>query len=417
MRTLDIAVVGAGPAGLAAALYLTRAGHRVTIFERFEKPAPIGSGLILQPTGLAVLHDLGLYSEMLALGARIDRLYGADARTGRTVLDVSYEAQPGGRFGVAVHRAALFGVLFRAAQRENIAIETGTEIGGLDVSGGKAAPVTTEGRAAGRFDLVVDASGARSRLKRHAARPSEPKPLAYGAFWASLGWRGAGFDPHALLQRYARASVMIGVLPIGRAEAGGEPMAAFFWSLKPAEALKVKLAGLDAWKDRVAGLWPETSAYLDQIESFDDLTLAKYGHHTLGWPAAPGLAIIGDGAHSTSPQLGQGANMALLDARALAHALATSEDLAAALTAYVKMRRLHVRLFQVLSRMFTPFYQSDSRVLPFLRDRLVAVAAKIGPAPGFLASMVAGTVVDPFTPIGLNEPQWNAMPVRGLASA
>lgn len=48
-RNLDIAIAGAGPAGLAAALYLKRAGHRVTIFERFDEPKPVGSGLILQP--------------------------------------------------------------------------------------------------------------------------------------------------------------------------------------------------------------------------------------------------------------------------------------------------------------------------------------------------------------------------------
>ncbi|MFO4987293.1 hypothetical protein RCK87_26475, partial [Salmonella enterica subsp. enterica serovar 1,4,[5],12:i:-] len=76
-----------------------------------------------------------------------------------------------------------------------------------------------EGRQIGAFDLVVDAGGARSKLRQFAISPSEPEPLAYGAIWASLGWRGEGSDEHALLQRYDRASVMIGVLPIGRPEA------------------------------------------------------------------------------------------------------------------------------------------------------------------------------------------------------
>src|SRR5690606_31396543 len=140
---MSIAIAGAGPAGLAAALYLHRAGHRVTIFERFEKPAPVGSGLILQPTGLTVLDDLGLLGDIVALGSRIDRLHGVDARSGRTVLDVRYRALPGGRFGVAVHRAALFGVLYRAVQREGIAIETGVEIDSLDT--GEAA-VLSDGK-------------------------------------------------------------------------------------------------------------------------------------------------------------------------------------------------------------------------------------------------------------------------------
>jgi 2-polyprenyl-6-methoxyphenol hydroxylase-like FAD-dependent oxidoreductase len=407
---LDIAIVGAGPAGLAMALYLKRAGHAITIFERFDSPSPVGSGLILQPTGLTVLDDLGLLEEILALGSRIDRLYGADAKTGRTVLDVRYDARSGGRYGLAVHRAALFGVLHRAALREQVAVVTGAEAEAVDGDGEKARLTGTGGRALGAFDLVIDATGSRSRLRRHCAgRPCEPAPLAYGAFWASLGWRGDGFDSRALLQRYQRASVMIGVLPIGRPEISAEPMAAFFWSLKPGDADAVKGAGLAAWKDRVVALWPECSAYVDQIHGFDQMTLARYGHHTLDPPRGRRLAIIGDAAHSTSPQLGQGANMALLDAAAVAHALERSATVDAALDAYVRARRMHVRVFQALSYAFTPFYQSDSTWLPFLRDRLVATVAKIPPGPQFLASMVAGTVVDPFKAAGLGELAWEGM--------
>lgn len=405
-KNLSIAIVGAGPAGLAAALFLTRAGHRVAVFERFDKPAPVGSGLILQPTGLTVLSALGLLDGILALGSRIDRLHGADARSGRTVLDVRYDAQSGGRFGLAVHRAALFGVLYRAALAAGIEIVTGTTAELVDAGERSATLVGAQGRPLGHFDMIVDASGSRSRLRQHTARPAEPRPLAYGAFWASLAWRGQGFDPHALLQRYDKASVMIGVLPIGRPETGAEPMAAFFWSLKPDEAETVKARGLEAWKERLVSLWPDCQAYCGQIESFDQLALARYGHHTLRVPAGRRLAVIGDAAHSTSPQLGQGANMALLDAAALANALEEEVTVEDALENYCRARRRHVRVFQALSWMFTPFYQSDSAMLPFFRDRLVATVAKIPPAPQLLAAMVAGTIVDPFTPLGLTEADW-----------
>ncbi|QPC92342.1 NAD(P)/FAD-dependent oxidoreductase [Mesorhizobium sp. INR15] len=404
--SLDIAIAGAGPAGLATALYLKRAGHRVTMFERFEEPKPVGSGLILQPTGLTVLADLGLLDDILALGSRIDRLHGADASTGRTVLDVRYDAQSSHRFGLAVHRNALFGVLFHAAQREAISIETGVEIETLE-AGEKATLICGNGRRVGPFDLVVDASGSRSKLRQSLGNAGAPRPLAYGAFWASLGWRDDRFDEHALTQRYDKASVMIGVLPIGRPEPGAEKMAAFFWSLKPEDADQVRTAGLDAWKQRVVRLWPEAEAFTSQIDSFDQLSLARYGHHTMKRPAGRRLAVIGDAAHSTSPQLGQGANMALLDAAALSHALSRTNSIEAALEAYVQARRWHVRVFQALSLAFTPFYQSDSVALPFIRDRLVATVAKIPPAPQFLASMVAGTVIDPFRRIGLREARWD----------
>ena len=405
-KNLDIAIAGAGPAGLAAALYLKRAGHRVTVFERFDEPKPVGSGLMLQPTGLTVLADLGLLDDILALGSRIERLHGRDAPSGRTVLDVRYDARRGRRFGLAVHRAALFGVLHRAVLREAIPIETNVDIETLE-AGERATLVCGNGKRLGPFDLVVDASGARSKLRQWLGDPAMPRPLAYGAFWASLPWRD-GFDPGALLQRYDKASVMVGVLPIGRPKPGAETMAAFFWSLKPDDADRVRAAGLDAWKARVLSVWPACEAFTGQIDSFEQMSLARYGHHTMTLPAGRRLAVIGDAAHSTSPQLGQGANMALLDAAALSHALAQAKGIEDALDAYAKARRWHVRIFQALSLSLTPFYQSDSSVLPFLRDRLVAGLAKVPPGPQFLAAMVAGTVIDPFRRIGLAELQWPA---------
>jgi 2-polyprenyl-6-methoxyphenol hydroxylase-like FAD-dependent oxidoreductase len=345
------------------------------------------------------------------LGSRIDRLHGADVRSGRTVLDVRYDARRGGRFGLAVHRAALFSVLHDAVRQGAVAIETGFELEDLD-TGERAFLLCRDGRRLGPFDLVVDASGARSKLRRRATTPGEPKPLPYGAFWASLDWRD-GFEGHALVQRYSGASVMIGVLPIGRPEPDAGPMAAFFWSLKPDDVEQVKAAGIEAWKARVADLWPACGAFLEQIDSFDQLSLARYGHHTLKVPAGRRLAVIGDAAHSTSPQLGQGANMALLDAAALAHALAEAGDMGDALGRYVRMRRRHVRVFQALSLLFTPFYQSNSTVLPLVRDRLVATLARVPPVPQILAAMVAGTAVDPFGPIGLAEADWLATRERG----
>ncbi|MDX8511583.1 FAD-dependent oxidoreductase [Mesorhizobium captivum] len=405
-KSYEIAIAGAGPAGLAAALYLKRAGHKVTIFERFDEPKAVGSGLMLQPTGLTVLADLGLLDEILSRGSRIERLHGTDAKSGRTVLDVRYDARRRRRFGLAVHRAALFGVLYRAARRAEIPIETNVEIDALD-TGERARPVCANGKRLGPFDLVVDASGARSRLRQCVGYTAVPRPLAYGAFWTSLGWRD-GFDERALLQRYDKASIMLGVLPIGRPEPGAEGMAAFFWSLKPTDAAQVRAAGLDAWKERVVSVWPECEAFTNQIDSFEQLSLARYGHHTMTLPAGRRLAVIGDAAHSTSPQLGQGANMALLDAAALSHALARTNGIDEALEAYARARRWHVRVFQALSLSLTPFYQSDSVALPFVRDRLVAIAARIPPGPQFLAAMVAGTVIDPFRPIGLAEFQWPA---------
>jgi salicylate hydroxylase len=392
----SIAIAGAGPAGLAAALLLHRDGHRVSVFERFAVPRPLGSGLMLQPTGLAVLADLGLAERVLSRGRRIDRMFGRVLPSRRVVLDLHYRALNPDAFGLAVHRATLFDPLFEAVQKQSIAIETGRTVASVETSSGSGHRIIfDDGKEAGPFDLVIDALGMRSPLASLYDGGTARRDLAYGALWATLPWHPGRFDAHALEQRYRQASVMIGVLPIGRRAEAGPEEAAFFWSLKPAEYDAWRHAGLRAWKDRARELWPETEVLLDQIGDPEQMTLARYAHHTVMRPIAGGVVAIGDSAHAASPQLGQGANMALLDACALALALREHADLATALKTYAALRRWHIRFYQALSAMFTPFYQSDSSVLPVLRDWIVAPATRLPIIRGYVAAMVAGTILDP----------------------
>lgn len=353
-----IAICGAGPAGLSAALALSGLGHRITLLDQFDCPKPLGSGLILQPTGLAVLDWLGLGHRIRNLGARIDRLYGKASGSDRVVLDVHYKAL-GAERGLAVHRAALFNVLHDATTASGITIENRSTVTGLEGT----TVLLDRQRREGPFDLVIDALGSRSPLIDDAAAPDSWTRLDYGAIWANLPWPGAPFDAHALEQRYDKASIMVGLLPIGRqfaGEAGEGDQAAFFWSLKTEEFSNWRSAGLDAWKAQVIRYWPEIAPAIEVIKSPDQMILASYHHHTLPLPFGDKLVFIGDSAHSTSPQLGQGANMALLDVRALTSALEQNTDLDDAIRAYANIRRFHVKLYQGLSRVFTPFYQSDS---------------------------------------------------------
>ncbi|WP_320410458.1 NAD(P)/FAD-dependent oxidoreductase [Devosia sp. Root413D1] len=393
-------MAGAGPGGLAAALLLSRAGHRVRLFERFETPRPLGSGLMLQPTGLAVLAALGLYPEIAALGSRVERLIGTDAQSGRVVLDVSYRPLGPDVHAIAVHRAALFNVLHDAVVAERLPIRTGFAIEALERAGGKQWLRAPQGRE-GPFDLVVDALGSASPLKREAKLPSTSRPLSFGAIWGTVPWVDQGFRRDALMQRYRKASVMIGVLPVGRQRRDGPELAAFFWSLKPETFEALQAAGIDGWRDEVLGHWPETAPHLEAIRGFDEMTLARYAHHTLAVPAGDGIVFIGDSAHATSPQLGQGANMALLDAAALAGALAGAASVGEALSEYARLRRWHVRLYQLLSLTLTPFYQSDGVLLPLARDVLVSAVARLPPLPWLLAAMVSGQLLNPLKALQL----------------
>jgi salicylate hydroxylase len=259
--------------------------------------------------------------------------------------------------------------------------------------------------------LVIDALGMRSPL----SRPPEA-PLPYGALWASLKWAG-NFDPQALEQRYVRARKMVGVLPIGivpqeahwRGAGPGERMprakmsarqAAFFWSLKHTARAAWEAAPIEHWKDDVRALWPETEPLLAQINAHSDLVFATYAHRTLSDPVSRECVHIGDSWHCTSPQLGQGANMALLDALALARALEMQSDPSVALGEYARMRLMHIRLYQSASFLFTPAYQSDSAALSWFRDWIMAPVSRWPFAPQVLAALVAGQIGAPLKMIG-----------------
>src|SRR6185295_12678044 len=113
-----------------AATFLADAGHDVTVFERFAEPRPLGAGLLLQPTGLAVLRALGLDEEAIARGGKVGGLE-AKTRGGRAVLDLAYADLHPLAHGLGIRRGVLFDLLHGRLKRSPAQLVTGTEI--LDV--------------------------------------------------------------------------------------------------------------------------------------------------------------------------------------------------------------------------------------------------------------------------------------------
>ena len=396
-RSLNIAVCGAGIGGLSAAALLARQGHSVTLLDQFDAPAPVGSGLMLQVTGLTILEHLGLADDIRQLGSPLKRLWGLTTPSQRPVLDVRFEQLRAGLVSYGVQRGLLFGRLLAAATQAGANLLTSRRVESVDAKTGDI--ILETGEFLKGFDLVVDALGVRSPLTR-----TPRTELAYGALWATLPWPEDGpFDETALEQRYKSARKMAGVMASGRTAANGPVSLTYFWSIRRDDEAAWRAAPLDDWKREARALWPETERLLDQITSHDQLTFARYRHRTHPDPlGGPRLVHIGDAWHAASPQLGQGANMALLDAWALSLALEGSEDIPHALARYVALRRNHIRLYQAMSWLFTPVYQGDSRIMPFLRDWLAAPLTRVPPAPKLLAGMVTGAFGSPLKKLGLN---------------
>jgi 2-polyprenyl-6-methoxyphenol hydroxylase-like FAD-dependent oxidoreductase len=137
--------------------------------------------------------------------------------------------------------------------------------------------------------------------------------------------------------------------------------------------------------------WPEIAPVVGEITSFDQLALATY-RDVIMRPWHNGrVVVLGDAAHGTSPQLGQGANLALIDAITIAHCVRHTNRAADAITLYRRMRHAHIAYYQLASRALTPAFQSHSRVMAFLRDTFL-VGARYLPLGGYVTrTTLAGT--------------------------
>lgn len=381
-----IALLGAGIGGLAAASFLADSGHDVTLIEAFETPRPLGSGLLIQPIGLSVLACLGLDEPLIPQGARISKLYGRACGGSMALLDVRYASLAPTLFGLGITRSALFDTLYAAAQTRSIRLITGAPVTGAsrldpDLSGGF---VETAAGRFGPFDLIVDASGLNSPLRAQVAQVTRDRPYAFGALWGLVDLVESDFAPDVLDQRYQAARHMIGVLPVGNRRA------ALFWSMPTADFDAWPQTDLAAWRDQVCRLWPATAPLVAQITEHHHLAPARYRDILLASPVAGRLVFIGDAAHCTSPQLGQGANLALTDALVLALCLAEDRPLPEALARYADARRGQQRFYQWASRWLTPFFQSDATLLPWLRYPFCALPCWFPPTQWIGAQVLAG---------------------------
>ena len=362
---LSIAIAGAGFAGLAGAALLARAGHRVTVFEKFAKPQAVGAGILIQPSGLAALRVLGLDDALIAQGAAVTRLYGVTPR-GKPVIDVRYADWQAAAFGLGLHRGALFEALWALCVRSGVQLVTGHEVRDLH-------------EFHGHYDLHVVADGANSQLRAQTGLPFRESLYPWGAVWAVLPDAQQHYAS-TLWQWYRSAREMLGIMPTGLAPGHAEPVVSLFWSLHADAYPAWRAAGLDAFKQKVLALNPACGNLLGQITHIDQLTWARYHHVAMPRYHTERCVVIGDAAHATSPQLGQGTNLALLDAVALAHCVATyanvPADVPTALAAYTRERKSHLHFYGQASRWMTPAFQSHQSVMPWLRDAFMAGALR-----------------------------------------
>jgi FAD-dependent urate hydroxylase len=370
-RTLDIAIVGYGIAGIAAAIHLRRSGHRITHFERNDPPTACGAGMLLHPAAMRQLDKLGVLAAAIERGAPVRRIC-AQTIHGRSLMDIDYSDVVDGQFGLGIQRGTLHRLLSSADPGRDLALG-GREIVSVEPETG----YVTEHIRHGPFDLIVVADGAQSLLRNQICGSTLQDHRASSAALVALL-----DDPQRLaadrLMQYFDSTRHLSIWPVGSAFIGDHFRCGIAISVSLSDAAAFRDEG--RWRTLLTHLCPGLRTLVNDSAVDTTLRIFTYRDVELTRSCVGRVAIIGDAAHCMSPQLGTGAQLAMEDAETLANVMELHNDVGAALRAFMRIRTPRLRRHQLASRWLTPLFQSDSRAMAYLRDRLFSNAMNLSSA-------------------------------------
>ncbi|WP_293348493.1 MULTISPECIES: FAD-dependent urate hydroxylase HpxO [unclassified Microcoleus] len=316
MHDLKVVIIGAGIGGLTAGIALQQAGYEVAIYDRVKELRPAGAGISMWSNGVKVLNRLGLGEKMAQIGGKMERMeYRTKIGQLLNDIDLMPLIQQVGQRPYPVARRDLQQMLLAAFKgevkldRKCIAVEEdATGVTAIFENGDKA-----------RGDLLVAADGVRSILRTHVlGREVQPK---YGGY---INWNGLVAADEALAPKNTWAIYVGDCKRASLMPVAGDRFYFFFDVPLPTgtpanpDNYKAEL------KEHFTG-WAEPVQLL--IERFDPATVARPEIHDVG-PidsyVRGRVALLGDSAHATCPDLGQGGCQAMEDGLVLSNYLSTT---------------------------------------------------------------------------------------------
>lgn len=323
-----VLIVGGGIAGLALAPILARTGVAVELIERAPAWQPAGTGVYLPGNAARALHALGLEPQVSFRAIEIRRQRFWNHR-GRLLCDVDVaELWAGVGPCLALHRADLHALLREAAGE--VPIRVGLEVARLAQRDGIVSVEFSDGTN-GEYDLVVGADGIHSAVRRLMFQPA-PVPRPVG----QIGWRFLAPRSPEL----TTWSVMLGpgtaflTLPLDDDRAYCYCDVASPPDQAPPERCPAEQIGalFSEFADPAAALLEALDPAADiHVSTIEEVALERWAHER--------VVLIGDAAHATSPNMAQGAAMALEDALVLTDCLQTIPAIPEALAAFEARRR------------------------------------------------------------------------------
>jgi 2-polyprenyl-6-methoxyphenol hydroxylase-like FAD-dependent oxidoreductase len=318
-------IVGGGIGGLAAAVALRRAGCDVEVFERAPAFREVGAGVSLWPNATRVLRAWGVLGRVLARGAEVTRF---DLRRAEGARLASIAMDGFDTPALCVHRAELHAALL--AELPEACLKTDHTLESFAPAGSGVIARFSGGREA-RADGLIGADGIHSvvRAQLHGAAA----PIFHGySIWRGLAPALEGIARGPISETWGRGQ-RFGIMPIG-------PDRICWYATRNARAAQADAPGgrKREVQDLFAGWHAPIGALVAATREEDILRNDARDRPALRRWGRGCITLLGDAAHPLTPNVGQGACLAIEDAACLAKALAGTADVVAAFRAYEARR-------------------------------------------------------------------------------
>lgn len=353
-HSLNILIIGGGLGGPAAALLLARAGHKVTIVERYPALRAGGTQIDLRHQGVEVANHMGIMADV-----REKMVHEA----GISLVDRNNKVKvywPGGEGAhadmdgfpttqeVEIMRGDLVRILYDAT-KDNVTYIFGTSVESYEQDE-SSVNVTFSDKTKAVFDLLIGADGLGSWTRRSMLPPGSKDSIKSLHTWLAYWFIPRGPTDTNVARAYqipGRKLAMLRRAPGSRTQAY---LASKTDSPEMRSITRVSEAQQKAvWAEMFKGLGWETDRMISSLQTTDDFYCTEIAQvHAPAWSKGR-VVLCGDAAHCPSPMTGMGTTSAFVGAYVLAGEIAThSRDLKTAFENYEKVLRPWMTLVQKL---------------------------------------------------------------------
>lgn len=353
-----VLIAGGGIGGLAAALALQQRGISAVVCERAPELREIGAGLLLSPNAVHVLRLLGVLNEAMAHSRMIDewRILDTHGRFLHRLHPSRGKRLP----ALSLHRAALQKLLL--ARLHPTCLRLGFEVAAFSETA-TSVQVTSLSGTRIEGSALIGADGLRSCVRRAGQNDDPLRDCGYSGWRSVVPFIPSGYEGGWLSESWGEGK-RFGVSPLGDGRCYWYATANHRRGIPPsARSCKDELLA-------AFGHWHSPIPELIAATADDSILLNPILDRPVQMNAtrASLVTLLGDAAHPMTPNLGQGACLALEDAWILAREISIAPTLAQGLRRYETTRRTRAAWISRASHALGCIIQLEHPVATALRD-------------------------------------------------